>query len=332
MQSCRCSFLITVVLLFCWGCTTPKLNSLTKGKWMKLSTTDGTQPIPRHEAAFIKVDDQFFLLGGRRMNPVSIYDTKTQSWRNGAVPPIELHHFQPVLYQQEIYVLGAMTGPYPGETPVTNIYIYNPKKDTWRKGPAIPEHRLRGGAGATILEDKIYLVCGIKDGHRGDHKKWLDVYDLSSKTWAELPDAPRPRDHFQAVIADNKLYCLGGRTTIAADNPFKNTIGEVDVFDLQTQVWTTTASPLPTPRAGNFTLLLGKEILVLGGESFNQVPAHAEVEALHTRYETWRTLPPLPQGRHGTGAILMGQTIYTASGCGKRGGEPELADLWGFSF
>lgn len=327
-------YFLFILIALVWQCTTSKTLSFEKlpmGQWNSLTAVDGSQPEERHEAAFVRVKDRFYLLGGRGMKPVSIYDTKTKKWRNGAVPPIELHHFQPIVYQKEIYVLGALTGGYPGETPVTNIYIYNPSKDNWRKGAIIPENRRRGGSGVALLGNKIFLVCGIKDGHRGDHKNWLDAFDLQTQQWEILPDAPRPRDHFQSVIVDNKLYNLGGRTTIAADNPFKNTIGEVDVFDLKTNKWTTLAKPLPTLRAGNFTLVLNNEILVLGGESFTQEPAHAEVEALHTHTHTWRSLPALPQGRHGTGAVFMDNQIFTASGCGNRGGSPELADFWTYS-
>lgn len=237
-----------------------------------------------------------------------------------------------MVYKNEIYILGALTGPYPGETPVPNTYIYNPSNNSWRKGPALPTDRLRGGAGAAIYDDKIYLACGIQDGHRGGHVNWLDVYDLKNKTWASLPDAPRARDHFQIVITDGKLYTLGGRTTISTDNPFKNTIQEVDVYNLENQTWSTLPEGLPTPRAGNFTALVGNEILVLGGESFYQESAHPEVEALNLGTLTWRRLPEIPIGRHGTGAILSGNKLFTASGCGKRVGEPELEDLWSFTF
>ncbi|MFK7934487.1 MAG: Kelch repeat-containing protein [Saprospiraceae bacterium] len=332
MKNC-CYFFVTLgIVLLCWQCFTVKPAALEQGSWKEIKSQDGSLPQERHEAAFVGVGDKFYLLGGRRINPVSIYDPQKNIWTAGAASPIELHHFQPIVYQNEVYILGAMTGKYPGETPVPNIYIYNPQKDTWRKGAAIPTERLRGGAGAVLYKDKIYLVCGIKDGHRGDHKNWLDVFDLKTQQWQQLPDAPRARDHFQAVIANNKLYCLGGRTTVAADNPFKNTIAEVDVFDLKTQRWTTLSEPIPTPRAGNFTLLIGNEILVLGGESFQQKLAHSEIEALHTDTHLWRNLPALPRGRHGTGAILYNNKICTASGCGSRGGTPELADLWMFSF
>ncbi len=324
-----------LTILFFWQCSSTKnvsIPKLKKGNWSQLQSADGSQPVKRHEAAFVKVGNKFYLIGGRRMNPVSIYDTNAKTWTNGAVPPIELHHFQPITVNQDIYILGALTGGYPGETPVPNIYIYETATNTWKKGPAIPEDRLRGGAGVAIKGDKIYLSCGIKDGHRGDHKKWLDVFDLSTQKWDKLTDAPRARDHFQSVIANNKLYNIGGRTTIAANNPFKNTIGEVDVYDFSTATWSTIKDPIPTKRAGNFTLLLGEEILVFGGESFTQEPAHAEVEALNVKTHQWKSLPPLPQGRHGTGAVILNNKIYTASGCGNRGGEPELSDLWSFSY
>lgn len=327
--------MVLVLLFLLWQCkttTTFSFDQLQKGTWSEVEAADGTSPVERHEAAFVGLGDAFYLLGGRGMKPTSIYNTKTKQWTQGAVPPLEIHHFQPVVYKGEIYVVGAMTGPYPGETPVPDIYIYNPEKDQWRKGPGIPENRRRGGAGAALYKDKIYLSCGIKDGHRGDHKTWLDVFDLKKGQWEVLPDAPRPRDHFHSVIVEDKLYNLGGRTTIAADNPFKNTMTEVDVFDLKTKKWKTLPEGLPTPRAGNFTLVLGDEILVLGGESFFQEPAHSEVEVLNVATHSWHQLPSLPQGRHGTGAVFFDGKIYTASGSGNRGGGPELSDLWVFSF
>jgi len=307
-------------------------SNLISGSWNYILSSDNSTPEKRHEAGFTMIGDKFYLVGGRGMKPVSIYDTKTKKWTDGAIAPIEMHHFQPVVFNNEIYVVGAMTGPYPGETPVPNIYIYSPIKNEWRKGDLIPEHRRRGGAGLSLHGNKLYLVCGIKDGHRGDHKKWLDTYDLITGEWAELPDAPRARDHFQSVISENILYAAGGRTTISSDNPFKNTIGEVDVYDINKRNWVTLDNDIPTPRAGTASMTLNDEVLVFGGESFSQELAHNEVEALDIHKKTWRSLPPMIKGRHGTGAVLFNNQIYLSSGCGNRGGKPELNDLISFSF
>ncbi|NJB86369.1 hypothetical protein GGR26_002137 [Lewinella marina] len=316
---------LALLLLLCFSCATRRTEVARVGEWETVETA--TKPVARHEAAFVAVGDRYYLLGGRGIRPVSIYDTRTRQWTEGARPPVEIHHFQPVVYGGEVYLLGAMTGGYPGETPLPHVYIYSPATDSWRQGHEIPADRRRGGAGAVLHEGLIYLVAGIRDGHRGDHKPWLDAYDPATGEWTRLPDAPRPRDHFQAAVVDGKLYAAAGRTTVAATNPFANTIGAVDVYDLASQQWTTLEEEIPTRRAGTAAIGLPGQLIVIGGESDTQELAHAEVEALDVSSGQWRTLPPLVRGRHGTGIVHDDGHLLMASGCGRRGGEPELADM-----
>jgi N-acetylneuraminic acid mutarotase len=311
------------IFLLLASCATKKMTS----EWRPVVTVDKSEPVARHEAAFVKVGDKMYLLGGRSIRPVSIYDPKSQRWTTGAMPPIEIHHFQPVVYDNKIYILGAFTGGYPGETPIENIMIYDPANDTWSKGPEIPAERRRGAAGVSIYEDKIFMSCGIKNGHIDDHKQWLDSYDPKTNTWAILSDAPRPRDHFQSAVAEGKLYVMGGRRSNAPDNVFNLTIGEVDVYDFASNKWETLPNNMPTLRAGTMAVKVNDEILVIGGESGTQELAHSEVEALDIHEHTWRSWPPLIQGRHGTSAVLSDGNICLASGCGKRGGTPELTTM-----
>ncbi len=331
----KISFLLsTCTLLLIMACSSQniKKSTLAQGQWTEIKSSDGSLPVARHEAAFIMAGERYYLLGGRGMKPVNIFHPKTNQWTTGSTPPVEMHHFQPVVYQDEIYVLGAMTGPYPGETPLANIYIYNPVMDEWRMGAPIPHDRRRGGAGVSISGDHIYVVCGIKDGHRGDHKRWVDVYHIPTGQWKQLSDAPRARDHFQTSIINGKLYAVAGRTTVAADNPFKNTMRELDVYDIATDSWSTSTAQLPTIRAGNAVVAFGHELLVFGGESFYQQSAHPELESYNTLTNEWRSLAEIPVGRHGTGLILHHQRLITASGSGDRGGGPEMNDLWTFEF
>lgn len=331
------SFLLLLLLFACND--QPSTSSLDDGTSATVPPATGPEwvetaasgiPTARHEAAFIAVGDKAYLLGGRGIKPVDIYDPATESWTAGAPSPVEIHHFQPVVYNNEIYLMGAMTGGYPGETPLPTIHIYSPEKNEWRIGATIPQDRRRGGAGAVLHNGLIYLVCGIVDGHRGGHVAWLDTYDPVTDEWKTLPDAPRPRDHFQAVTAGDELYALAGRTTVAATNPFANTIGEVDVFNLESQRWATLPDTLPTHRAGNAALLHEGDILVAGGESTAHEVAHNEVEALSVKSGTWSARPTLSRGRHGTGLVYLNEQLIMASGCGNRGGEPELADVISF--
>lgn len=300
-------------------------------KWQAVESEDDSKPVQRHEAAFVRLGEKFYLLGGRGIRPVSIFDTRTNSWSTGSEPPIEMHHFQPVVYGNKIFIIAALTGVWPDETPTEHIYEYDPATDTWSKGDEIPEERRRGSTGNVIHEGKIYVSCGIKNGHIGDHKNWLDSYDPKTGEWEVLADAPRPRDHFQAVLVKGKIYVPAGRNTGKNDGPFGGTIAEVDAYDIASNSWEALPNNIPTRRAGNAAILYNGEVVVAGGESPKQEKAHAEVEALDLATYQWKVMPSLLEGRHGTGLLEYEGALYIASGCGNRGGEPELFTMEKFS-
>jgi N-acetylneuraminic acid mutarotase len=291
--------------------------------WETLATNG--EPHARHEAAFVAFDGEFYLLGGRRVQPVSILNPETKAWREASQPPIEIHHFQPVVFEDGIYILGAMTGRFPDEKPLDKVLIYYPRKDSWEWSHSIPEDRRRGSAGAVLVDGTIYLAGGIVRGHQGGFVPWTDRYDPQTGAWERLADAPRARDHFQCAYWDGKIYAAGGRQTSRETGElFSRTLSEVDVFSIAKGQWEVLPEPLPTPRAGNSTLSWDGWVIVAGGESMAQKRAHAEVESWHVEAEKWMAWPSLQQGRHGTALILHQNYIYTCSGCGERGGRPEL--------
>lgn len=283
------------------------------------------KPHARHEAGFVSYADKLYLLGGRRIQPVDELDPVDLSWRALSKPPLEMHHFQPAIWKDRIVIAGAMTGGYPAEQPLTHIYFYFPDQDLWQRGPEIPESRRRGGAGVVIVDNKLYLVGGITNGHIGGFVNWLDVYDLGNDTWQVLPDAPHQRDHFQAALLGGKIYAAGGRRTSQATGQiFSLVVPEVDVFDIETESWSVLAAPLPTPRAGNTTVIIDEKVVVVGGESARPGTAHNEVEAYDPVAQKWEQWPALNRGRHGTGVALANGYFWTSSGSGSRGGSPEL--------
>ena len=62
-------------------------------------------------------------------------------------------------------------------------------------------------------DGKIYLAYGIMDGHTSGTVAWFDEFDPAIGEWTELPDTPRARDHFSAVVSDGQLDLVGGRNT-----------------------------------------------------------------------------------------------------------------------
>ena len=297
-------------------------------QWQNIAATG--QPTARHEAAFAAYGQQLYLMGGRRINPTDVFDIATASWTQKSKPPVEIHHFQPVVKGDAIYIVGAMTGSWPHETPLDKVLVYYPKRDEYQFTHTIPEHRRRGGAGAVLHDGKIYIVGGIVNGHMNGYKPWLDRYDPTTGQWQTLDDAPNARDHFQAVVANNKLYALAGRTTSkATEQDMALTIAHGNVYDFAKAAWepVTNTLKLPTLRAGNAAFNWGDNVVIVGGESDTQEPAFAETQAYNTTTQTWSRWANLKQGRHGTGVAIVDGYAYMASGAGKRGGGPELTSI-----
>lgn len=318
------TLLITGLLAMQWS----KDSQQEERSWEMLACHGS--PSARHENSFVEVNDKFYLLGGRGIKPVDIFDPASNTWTSGAEPPIEVHHFQAVAYGGKIYIIGAMTGKYPRENPLERILIYDPENDSWEMGDTIPEERRRGSAGVVINGDKAIILSGIIDGHWDGHVPWADQYDFTTGEWTVLADAPRPRDHFHAAISEGKIYCAGGRNSSKkTEQTFELTIPEVDVYDIAENSWSflPEAQHLPTERAGTSSAFLGKQLIIIGRESANQETAHSEVEAYHTETKTWKRLDALVRGRHGSQAIVYDDAIYIAAGSGNRGGSPELNSI-----
>ena len=316
------SILISLALF--QGCSNVPSN------WGWETVTATGEPTARHEAAFVAFKDKLYLIGGRRINPTDVFDPATNTWTAKSPTPIELHHFQPVVVEDAIYLMGAMTGGWPNETPLDRVLIYYPDRDEYQYGDTIPEHRRRGGAGVVYHQGKIYMVGGITNGHMEGFVPWLDEYDPESGEWRVLPDAPNARDHFQAAVVNNQLYVFGGRVSSRkTGEDMSRTIQHGNIFDFSTEQWLPVINQhaIPTMRAGTATFTWNDEIITGGGESMVQEPAHDQVEAYNSKTGQWVNWPSLQQGRHGSGFAVIDDYVYIASGSGNRGGGPELTSI-----
>lgn len=301
---------------------------MDQGQWETIECPNSA--IARHECSFVEVEGMFYLLGGRGIKPVSIFNPTTNTWSEGLEPPIEIHHFQGVSYKGKIYVIGAMTGKYPFEKPLEKIMVYDPELNTWQEGAEIPEERRRGAAGIVVKGDHAIVISGIVDGHNSNHVPWVDAYNFKTGEWSILADAPRARDHFAAALKGGTIYCAGGRnSSYATGQTFELTVAEVDVYDIKSDSWSSLPKKnnIPVMRAGASSVILGNHLILIGGESKDQEAAHNNVDAYNLKSKRWSVLDSLERGRHGTQAIVFKNRIYIAAGSGNRGGSPELDSI-----
>ena len=295
----------------------------TAGNWQTINTGFGES---RHEGASAQAGEAFYVMGGREFDAVRIYNPFEGSdgnWSSGAMSPIQLHHFQAVELDGLIYAVGAMTGPYPEEDPVENVYIYDPLADRWIIGPQLPPDRLRGSSGIVVHEGLIYWISGNTLGHVGPVTDMVDVYDPATGSFTALAEIPNPRDHFFATLHQGSIYVIGGRRSVPDQGAFEPTIPEIDVYDIATGSWQTlpASANLNPPRAAAATDRIGDEIIIAGGESGSQEPwAHVETQAFNPSSGQWRNLAGMLTPRHAAQAIVSNGGFYLAAGSPYRGG------------
>lgn len=299
------------------------LHAQINGCWEEMSYRG--EAVGRHESSFVEFEGRFYFLGGRGVMSVDVYDPTTNSWETRGKTPLEINHFQAVVYEDAIYSVCAMNGKYPIEEPLENVWIYHPSEDRWEEGDKIPAEYQRGGSGAVVYNGKIYIACGIDFGHTSGTNNLFSSYDPRTGEWETLTKAPHIRDHFAAIVHNDKLYCIGGRNSSLhypgnAQAFFGAVVSEVDIYDFESERWVTSREPLPVPTAAGGVVSYGEYIIYMGGES-SQDLAHSETQCLDTESGEWSQLSPMTLGLHGSGAILYNDAIYWMGGSYKRGGS-----------
>ncbi|KAI0559016.1 hypothetical protein FGB62_171g011 [Gracilaria domingensis] len=299
----------------------------TNGVWQTVSISSGALT-PRHEACFVWSDGKGYLLGGRRVKPVDIFDPRTNSWTQGTNPGLQLHHMQCVAYKKKIYIVSAWTRGFPREANVDKIYIYDTQTDSWSTRPGLPENRRRGGSASVLYDDKIYVVAGNRGGH-GSHATslgWMDYYDLLDEVWVtNLPDLPQgeERDHVGGSVVNGNKLCIAGGRDGGVDQFFTATRKSTLCYSFASGVWQNMQAPIPEERAGaSYGTTCAGHMMIAGGE---RTDAFSRVDVFDG--SSWTTVASLKQKRHGSGlgvsACSCGH-IFIASGSGRKGGSPEL--------
>ena len=278
---------------------TPDVSANPPGQWQTLAPNSQK----RQEVAYVQTGGKFYLAGGNTVH--ERYDPVKNSWERVEPLPTKLDHIQGVELGGKIYYIGGLAAwPSPD---VGTVYVYDPATDTFTEGAPMPQGRSRGAGGVAVHDGKIYYAGGLHDGKA---VAWFDVYNPATNTWTQLPNMPRVRDHFHAAVVDGKFYAIGGRDSVVSAMTTK-----VDVYDLASGgagAWQTPNTDLPTPRGGFATAVIGKEILVIGGEGGGK--AHTEVEAYDTINNSWRMMKPMPTARHGIQAAVCNGGVYIAAG------------------
>ncbi len=232
-----------------------------------------------------------------------IYDIDTDTWSTGTDGP------QPprsegtgVAHDGNVYAIGGR-GP---AGVLQNLDRYTPATDTWTSLPLMPT--ARAGLASARVGDSIYAIGGRTTTLpcAGGELATVERYDVASQTWTTVAPLPSARSDLAAMTKGGKIYVFGG----CASSVF---LSNVDVYDPETDTWSTTPTDLPTPRASMYQVgKKGSTIYVIGG--FAGGPPLAVNEAYKVPQDAWSTASPMITARAEMGVASHGGRIYTIGG------------------
>lgn len=194
------------------------------------------------------------------------------------------------------------------------------------------------GIGMVELDGMIYVMGGFIPGGDGSESagspyhrhtrtsRWCRRYDPATDRWSELPDLPVRREYGRAMVADGKIYFLGGTRQMDAGYIKPSRIyGDMFVLDPNAAVprweW---HSQLTVPRSHMAVAGIGSYLTVIGGNEFewaskgyhhDTIRETVEVFDLNNPDAGWRICTPIPDhGRGWSASVVHEERLYLFGG------------------
>jgi N-acetylneuraminic acid mutarotase len=274
-----------------------------------------------------------------------------------------------VLNQSQIWTAGGLTGSSEATDQATNkTEWYDTALHLWNKGPNLPfavHHAMM-----VNYRNQLWLIGGfLPQGNNleaGVSDKVLKL-DAATGRWVAGPSLHHARAAGAAVVVDNEIVVVGGRT--GGKSPGE--VAQTEIFNGKS--WHDAASiPVPGDHLaavtdGTYVYALGGRTLeassnhnavqrfdpvtgqwtqlthlpvpnsdfgaaYLGGQLIifggeNGLKVFSDVRAYNLTSKTWSTLPSLKFARHGMGAAVAGNTIYAIDGASAPGHNASNSSL-----
>lgn len=298
------------------------VEPLDGGRW----TTLRALPQPQQECGVAALDGFVYVVGGfgpgdQPVADVFRLDVSGGSWQRVRSLPRPMHHPNVAAVGGRLYLVGALEGA--GFTATGEVLRYDPAIDQWTRRTSMPSTSMRGACAVGVIGEEIYLAGGYREGARSQ----VSVYSTTSDTHRELEALPAAADHLAGAVVDGRFFVIGGRRTEVT-----RVVGRVAVLDPATGGWTELA-PMPTARGGHAAAVLGRSIVVVGGEGnpLATTGVFGETEVFEVDVGRWFSGPAMPTPRHGTGAATVDGLVVVPGGAAFDGLAPATTvEAFGF--
>ncbi|XP_028662159.1 kelch-like protein 23 [Erpetoichthys calabaricus] len=233
-----------------------------------------------------------FVTGGYRtdnieaLDTVWIYNVDTDEWIEGC-PMISARYYHcTVTLHGCVFAIGG----YRGGAPAKEVEFYDPLLKKWSSLANMVQGV--GNATACVLQDVIY-VTGGHYGYRGSctYDK-IQSYRLDLNEWSVVTLSPHPEYGLCSVALNNKLYLVGGQTTI------------IDCYDPEKDEWRQKA-PMRERRMECGAVVINGFIYVTGGYSYSKGTYLQSIEKYDPQQDQWEIVGNLPSAMRSHGCVCV---------------------------
>jgi N-acetylneuraminic acid mutarotase len=291
-------------------------DTFTKIHW----ASKAPSPIWRAEALTATINGKIYVFGGfdNDLGPVTrsdVYTPATDSWARIADLPERITHAGVAVDGHDVYIVGGYIG-FAGETGYgqvfgsQHVWRYNTDTNTFSLAAMLPAQF--AGGGSVIIDRQLHYFGGF-DINRRDIAIHISIsLNNLSGPWTTLAPMTKPVNHMAYVDFDGRIYAIAGQT---GTDEGLITQKDVEIYNPATDAWTLGAQmPAARSHISSATFVMGDRIIVLGGESANELPK-ADAYAYSPATNSWQTLTPLPGPRFsGVAGLVDGKIYFTTGG------------------
>ncbi|MBX7434194.1 protein kinase [Mycobacterium sp. Y57] len=269
-------------------------------------TTMPALPEPRSDFGAAVTDARLVAVGGtaagRPVKSVSALDLTTATWTDLPDLSTARHGAAVAAVGKTVYAIGGSTGAAEGQaTSSAEALKLAPRTPQpaaqWRSLPDAPTARLM--TAWTVLDDKIWLVGGIREG---ETLQTVETFDPATDRWQQQPSLPIPLNHAAAATYRGEVVVIGGATDTITQASDK-------VFAFRDGAWVELPS-LQHARAAAAAAVVDDKLVVLGGQSDKELVPQTEV----FDGTSWTQAADMPTPREHLAAVSDGVYVYTVGG------------------
>ncbi|WP_052351753.1 Kelch repeat-containing protein [Deinococcus pimensis] len=211
----------------------------------------------------------------------------------------------------------------------TRVSAFDPATGEWQARAPLPEGLTH--AGVAVDGSTVYLAGGFVGDHPGPATSHVRAYDTTTDRWSSRPDLPGARGGGALVRLGRDLHFFGG-TQRSGDTYLKD-FGDHWVLNLDApaQGWQSRA-PLPNPRNHMAGVVIGGEILAVGGQHLGDEVSgnQSSVERYDPATDTWETRAdlPLPLSHTSSSTFVWRDQVLVVGGV--TNGQRKSATVWSY--